>query len=51
MSDDNECQNCAGTGYVCDLCNQSSGDCQCDEADEDSVEVECPECDGQGTVE
>lgn len=42
-----ECDECGGTGYICPECLQGTGDCQCDTGNEE----ECPNCDGQGTID
>lgn len=37
----NDCQTCAGTGYVCDVCRNADGDCTCEEGPE---LVRCDDC-------
>jgi len=42
------CQLCAGTGYICDVCEEPEGDCTCEGGGDPDMIVTCWVCLGTG---
>lgn len=40
-NEDEDCDVCHGTGYICDECRAADGQCECSEG---PTLVPCPEC-------
>lgn len=41
-----DCENCSGTGDICDTCSMDPDACEC----ENGELIECADCNGMGVV-